>query len=758
MREVLNLNINWFYKDSFVQEDINNNDLSIYKNVNLPHTNIEVPFNYFDDKVYQFISCYKKELIISESYKGKRIFIDFEGVMTYAKLYFNGSYVGEHKGGFTAFSIEVTEFAKFNEKNILTVMVDSTERSDIPPFGGTLDYMTFGGIYREVSLRVVEDNFIKDVFINAVNVLEQIKGLTLHVEMCEETEKEYSLITKIFDKGTLVKEEEFVVKEQIGTYNIENLENIELWGIENPKLYNIEITLKNSKEIVDKVIIPFGFREAVFKEEGFYLNGELLKLIGLNRHQSFPYLGYAMPKKGQRKDAEILKDYGLNMVRTSHYPQSKHFLDRCDEIGLLVFEEIPGWQFIGDEAWQEQVLVDVKDMIIRDRNRPSVVLWGVRINESGDCHDLYSKTNSLARELDHTRQTGGVRFITKSEFLEDVYTMNDFIHDGGIKDFLRANVNNFSTYDDTPDIDGAKVYLRKQSQVTGIEHKVPYLVTEYNGHMFPTKKNDSEEKLNEHAIRHAKILDTMYGAEDVSGAIGWCAFDYNTHKDFGAGDKICYHGIMDMFRLPKFAAYAYKSQKSPKIEPVLEPVTIWSRGERCISGVMPLTVFTNCDYIKFYYGEDLFGEFKPNREKYPNLPYAPVVINDPIGFWGSTWEDAKFEGYVDGVKVCERKFSNNSIPNKLVLEADYHELLADDSDITRVVIKALDTYSNTMMFTQEVVELSVEGPGEIVGPKLLPLIGGSTATYIRTLNQKGVITLKVKSPRLNEQFINIDVL
>lgn len=758
MREKLELNVNWFYKSSFSEEEIALENLTEYSNISLPHTNVEVPYNYFDDKVYQFISTYKKELIISEAYRDKRIFIDFEGVMTYCKIYFNGTYIGEHKGGFTPFSIEITEHVKFNTKNSLTVMVDSTERNDIPPFGGTLDYMTFGGIYREVYLRIVEKNFIEDIFITCDNPLESNKTMNFDIKFAEKIETESTVRVNLYDKADLICTKDFLCTSQNEKLKIENLENIELWDTEDPKLYRVEVILISETNEVDKLVIPFGFRKAEFKDTGFYLNGKLLKLIGLNRHQSYPYLGYAMPKRGQRKDADLLKEYGLNMVRTSHYPQSRHFLDRCDEIGLLVFEEIPGWQFIGDENWQKQVLVDVKDMIVRDRNRPSVVIWGVRINESGDNHDLYTKTNNLSRELDPTRATGGVRFITGSEFLEDVYTMNDFIHDGGIKDFLRKNVNNFSTYDDTPDIDGAKVYLRNQKQVTGKENPVPYLVTEYAGHMFPTKKSDSEEKLNEHAIRHAKILDAMYGDENISGAIGWCAFDYNTHKDFGAGDKICYHGVMDMFRLPKYAAFAYKSQKNPKIEPVLEPATLWSRGERSISGVMPLTVFTNCDYIRFYYGDDLFGEFKPEREKYPNLPYAPVVVSEPIGFWGSAWENARFEGYVDGIKVIEKSYSNNCVPTSLSLVADDSMLEASTPDITRVVIKVLDDHGNPMMFTQEVVEVEVKGAGTLVGPKLLPLYGGSTAIWIKTVGEKGKISLKVKSPRLNEQHLDIEVL
>ena len=192
-------------------------------------------------------------------------------------------------------------------------------------------------------------------------------------------------------------------------------------------------TFDEHKKMIQKYGIEnlaerFGFRLAEFTKDGFFLNGNPLKIRGLNRHQSFPYIGYALGQSAQYKDAEILKyDLRINLVRTSHYPQSKHFLNRCDEIGLLVFEEIAGWQHIGDKEWQNKSIENVQNMIERDWNHPSIILWGVRINESPDNHDFYLKTNQVAHQLDSTRQTGGVRKFVEGEFLEDVYTMNDFI-------------------------------------------------------------------------------------------------------------------------------------------------------------------------------------------------------------------------------------------------------------------------------------------------------------------------------------------
>ena len=252
-------------------------------------------------------------------------------------------------------------------------------------------------------------------------------------------------------------------------------------------------------------------------------------MIGLDRHQTYPYIGAAAPARLQRQDADILRfELACNIVRTSHYPQSPHFLERCDEIGLLVFEEITGWQHVGDQNWQDLCLAELKTMLERDRNHPSIILWGVRVNESADNDPFYIRTNALAHATDPTRQTGGVRCFRDSSFLEDVFTYNDFSND-----VLEPN-------------------------------KLPYLITEFAGHMFPAKTWDHEERLIQHAQLHASIQNKQLGNDKIAGAIGWCAFDYATHIEFGSGDRVCYHGVMDIFRLPKWAAYLYKSQQLPQ--------------------------------------------------------------------------------------------------------------------------------------------------------------------------------------------------
>lgn len=744
MRQTISCNNNWFYTPAYKEGEEESLLLDGFDKVNLPHTNIELPYNYFDETDFQFVSCYKYPFYVPEEKKGDNCILRFEGVMSYAKVYVNQQFVGEHKGGYTPFQFDITQYLFLHKENLVTVVVDSTERKDTPPFGHLIDYLTYGGIYRGVSMTYYSQLYIDNIFFQPKKVLETDKAMRIQASLINHKENnKYHAYCRLEDKkGHVIYEDQREVNLHNGEliYDVEGIKGIDLWHVDSPILYRayLEISDEESKDVIERSI---GFRSAEFKVDGFYLNNEKVQLRGLNRHQAYPYVGYAMPKRVQEKDADILKDeLHLNIVRTSHYPQSTYFLDRCDEIGLLVFEEIPGWQHIGDEAWRDIACSNVEEMIRRDWNHPSIILWGVRINESQDDDAFYSRSNAIARELDPTRQTGGVRCFEKSRMLEDVFTMNDFIHSGG------------------------EEVLRDQKQVTGLEQNVPYMVTEYNGHMFPTKIFDQEERQIEHTLRHLRVQDAAYGDPTISGAIGWCAFDYNTHDGFGSGDRICYHGVMDMFRHRKFAFYAYASQESPEIEPIMMPLTIWSRGERDQGGSIPLYILTNCDYIDIQCGEGLLKRVYANKDKFPHLPYPPIVIDDTvftqeeIGEWGHVWQDLALSGYYKDELVISKKMSKNPIPTSLEVIADHTQLIATEKDATRISIRLLDQCGNVLPFVDDIISLCIEGVGRIQGPDKIVTRGGTAAFWVETLNQTGVMTIMLESMLLGKKEISITVV
>ena len=785
MRTVYPLNFGWKYSPDFRDEMLKKNfDDSAFETVDIPHTNLELPLNYFDEKSYQFKSCYRKHFSLDGGKnEGKRYILHFEGASVYSRVYLNGSFIGEYKGSYNRFSFDITDNVRA-KNNVLAVELDSSELEDVPPFGNVVDYLVYGGIYREVWLEEVSDVYIEDVFVRPMNVLHEKKVIDADITLSKSFEGTLCLTLKDKD-GVALSSRECAFKGK--KVNIKwAVSGVKLWEPDMPELYTLEVKLQGLDEKSER----FGFREARFKKDGFYLNGKKLKIRGLNRHQSYPYVGYAMPKNVQKADADLLKyKLGVNLVRTSHYPDSVHFLDRCDEIGLLVFTEIPSWQFLGEGEWREHFKDNIKRMIIRDRNHPSVILWGVRVNEGMDCDEFYKEANEIAHSLDSTRQTGGVRNIPRSHLFEDVFTYNDFSHSGGMVTLL-------------PPVIPAGL-------------NAPYLVTEHNGHMYPTKSFDREALRTEHALRHTRVLNTAYGNPRISGAIGWCMADYNTHKDFGSGDKICYHGVTDMFRVPKFGAAVYRSQQ--EFEPYLEVSSSMDIGEHPGGIIGKVWVFTNCDYVKLYKSGKYTSTIYPKDSPFKNLPHPPMLAEDffgdaltevekidpkaakylkealvaaqrdqikmppqnwlkvgagmalgklsisrmydlvtkYIGGWGDKQVSYTFEGYKDG-KLVKTIVKSAVTGLRLEVKADSTVLKEDDTyDATRIEILALDQNGNRAPFADSAVKVSIKGPAEIIGPKEFPLVGGDRAFWIRTVGKKGDITVTVNAENIGKAKLDL---
>ena len=810
--ERIYLNNDWQFSEVFdeamIRADFKADGMTA---VRIPHTCRELPYNYFDEKEYQMVSGYRRILTVPEDWKGHKLLLTFEGVGHYCEVYLNGTIAGTHNCGYSAFTLDISDLVSYGEDNLIALKVDSREELNTPPFGFVIDYMTYGGIYRDVYLEVKNPTYIKDIFHHAslspVKLTSEIEiegyrpGLRVSQEVRFVGNIASSLTPNDADTGKAGGDHLHHSSENnnieagkehtnpigsvtvLANQNIDaptsslitSIDNVSLWSPEEPNLYEITTTLLEGEEILDSKVVTFGFRQAEFKRDGFYLNGSKYLIRGLNRHQCYPYVGYAMPKSMQDMDASVLKyELGVNAVRTSHYPQSQYFIDACDRLGLLVFTEIPGWQHIGDEAWKEQAITNVRDMVLGYRNHPSIIIWGVRINESADDEEFYAATNAMAHSLDPTRPTGGVRTYKKGIFQEDVYTYNDFSHEGH-----------------TPGC------LPKKKVSSDVSH--PYLVTEYNGHMYPTKAFDCEDHRVEHAIRHANVLDAIAGEKDICGSFGWCMADYNTHKDFGSGDRICYHGVLDMFRNPKLAASVYQSQQEDI--PVLTVSSNMDIGEHPACNRENTWIMTNADSVRMYKNNEPVKEYFPSDSPYKSLAHGPILVDDYVGDVLETKEHMSHKKSTELKEAMNyvARFGQNKLPLKLMLTAlkavlvyhmtpdditglytkyvgDWggesttyrfdairdgrvvksvtkspmtelilnakadHTVLNDDYtyDVAAIRISATDENGNLLNYFNEPVSLSAEGPIEIIGPKLISLKGGMFGTYVKTVRPDGM--------------------
>ena len=808
MTHRLYLNDDWLFteqfEDSLAAPEYPENTL---QPIRLPHTCKETPFHYFDESLYQMVSGYRRHLLIPKDWQGKRILLTFEGAAHDSTVFCNGKKVGEHHCGYTAFTVDLTDNVLYGQDNLLCVRLDSRENLNVPPFGYVIDYMTYGGIYRDVRLEVKEKVSLSDIFVHtAIDFRSSPVTAQITSEITlTESDENVTIRQYYMPKSTATAQESWrLLCEQTVSADVSCDKEFSLtatitapllWDTEEANLYILKTQLYQDNTLLDETETTFGIREAVFKKDGFYLNGRKLRIRGLNRHQSFPYVGYAMPKSMQRLDADLLKkELGLNAVRTSHYPQSHYFLERCDELGLLVFTEFPGWQHIGDDSWKAQAVANAEDMIRQYRNHPSIILWGIRINESPDDDAFYEKTNAVAHKLDPSRPTGGVRAMKKSHLLEDVYTYNDFLHDG-----------------EMPGCDPKK-------KVTSDMEK-PYLISEYNGHMYPTKAFDNEERRSEHAIRHANVLDAVAGQSDIAGSFGWCMFDYNTHKDFGSGDRICYHGVMDMFRNPKLASNIYACEQEQT--PVLEITSSMDIGEHPGCNRGNIYILSNADSVKMYKNDRFIKEYLPEMSPYKHLKHGPILIDDfigdslaqnerfrpkhakeitdamnlvargslnhipkrlyltalkllliyhidfaevtrlytkYIGDWGGTATIYRFDAIKDG-KVVKSVTKEPVREIRLEAEAD-HTILTEQHtyDVALVRIRAVDDHGNVLPFYQEPVRLITEGDISIIGPDTIALQGGMGGTYVKSTGRSGRGALLLQSQTAGEIRIPFQIM
>ena len=770
----------WEFTPTFTEEFLQGGGAG--EAVRLPHTVAQLPLHYADHNAYQMICGYRKTLPVGEELRGKRLFLQFDGAAHIATVYVNGVQVGHHRTGYTAFRVEITDVVTYGADNQICVKLDTTENPEVPPFGFVIDYLTYGGLYREVWLDVREASFVEDVFVTTPDLH------TAEVRLVTENAAGCVAEIEILDANGMVAARCAGMPNGMTTLHVPAAKS---WSLEKPRLYTCRVTLYQDGREVDAQEVKFGFRTAEFKADGFYLNGNKTFLRGLNRHQCWPYMGYAAPESLQREDARILKEeLGCVVVRTSHYPQSQHFIDECDRLGLLVFTEIPGWQHIGNEAWKDQTVENVREMVMQYRNHPSIILWGVRINESLDDDALYLRTNALAHELDPSRATGGVRYLEKSSFLEDVYTFNDFSHKG-----------------DNPGV-------RPKKNVTPDMSKA-LLITEHNGHMFPTKPYDNWPRRQEHAMRHARVQNAAMASGEHAGCIGWCMFDYVTHKDCGSGDRVCYHGVLDTFRNPKLAAAVYASQGG---NVTLEVSSAMDVGDYNGGQLPDFYVFSNADEVRLYKNgnfvtklqrldwlglenppflvNDTIGDLLRSQEGFPEekaellrkcllaarkkglagmavkdkLMMAAAMVKygvkmeDAVALYGkyvNNWGDEATEWRFDGLKNGEVVASVIRRPNTklhLDVKVSHTELREGNTyDMAAVRIRILDEFGNLVPYAQLPVKLCLTGAAELVGPDVVTAEGGMCGTYVRTIGQPGKAVLTVTTDQTEPVMVEFTV-
>ena len=703
-----------------------NYDDSSWEIVSLPHSHDVFSANLvgFDGHGRE-LGWYRRTLSISKEWLDKKLYLEFQGAMEATTVWVNGKEVGEYAvSGFDSFHFDITSFVH-EGANLLAVMVDNRIRGDSPPDGVETDYILFGGLYRDVFLDVVDHMHLTFPWEGAnagVRVTLPTFSKAAAVVEVESTVRNESdsarlctLVTEILDQEGKVlltvetNREIASKKEQMFTQQTEPLLRPHLWSPDNPYLYKVVSIVREGDKELDRVENPLGIRWVKFdKEKGFFLNDEHLKLVGANRHQTWPFIGGAVPNGLQRRDAEQMKAMGINWVRLSHYPQDPDFLDALDELGLMAMEEPPTWMQAGQGKWMDNLEKSFRRMIRRDRNHPCIMLWSTCINHQPANERLVK----AAAEEDPTRGRGQDNVPIPMNFIP-----------------LKISGGGALTIEHTghtfPTLRGARLMtFRPPDGARGI---------------METNVNREYEQ----AKRHWEQVNAAYLKEDNSGLAVWCMYDYNTfHNIIEPG--IAWHGVCDLFRIPKFSYWWHMSELTSK--PMAYVVRV--DADRA-------AVFSNCEQVRLW--EDEGHGYREAATHTPDTGFTTregqhfsyALHHPPFHFMVSSKAIAlKAEGLVDGQIKATYEWKAFGAPVALKLEADRPTITADGADLSRIIVSAVDTNGTPVDTFSGQVTFAIAGLGQLIGENPTKLRAGKMIILAQSGFVPDELTVRAESPGL----------
>lgn len=760
-RQVYNFNAGWrFHKgDMRGAEAIDFDDRS-WQVVSTPHTVELMPAEASGCRNYQGPAWYRKRFTVPAETKGKRVFIHFEAVMGKQILYLNGKRIQEHLGGYLPFTLDLTAHGiQAGDTCLLAVFADNSDDKSYPAGKRqyTLDFAYHGGIYRDVWMIAKSPVSITDaiqsetvagggVFVHFDRISEKSAQVYVKTEV-ENTAKHTESVTV---ETTLTDADGNLIRRTSGRLSLKagekksldqqmQVNNPKLWSPDTPYLYRIQSRIKKGNRTLDGGITRIGIRLAEFRgKDGFWLNGKPFgQLVGANRHQDFAYVGNALPNSQQWRDAKRLRDAGCTIIRVAHYPQDPAFMDACDELGMFVIVATVGWQFWNkDPKFAELVHRNTREMIRRDRNHPSVLMWEPILNETRYPLDFALKALSITKE--EYPYTG--RPVAAAD-----------VHSAGVKDNYDV-VYGWPGDDEKADRPKQCIFTREFGEN----------VDDWYAHNNNNRASRSwgERPLLVQALSLAKSYDEMYRTTgQFVGGAQWHPFDHQRgyHPDPYWG------GIYDAFRQKKYACEMFRSQSPAGLRhPLAEcgPM-LFIAHEMTQFSDKDVVVFSNCDSVRLSIYDGTKTWTKPVVHAKGHLPNAPVIFEDVWDFWEArsysytqkNWQKVNMvaEGIINGKVVCTQKKMPSRRSTKLRLYADTQKinLVADGSDFIVIVAEVTDDNGNVRRLAKENIVFTVEGEGEIIGdatihanPRAVEF--GSAPLLVRSTRKAGKIKVKAR--------------
>lgn len=735
-REVFSMNPAWrFHKGAIAGAEAANFNDAEWTVVSLPNGIEYLPTEASGCINYQGEVWYRKHFSPADALKGKKLFLHFEAIMGKSKVFVNGKLLTEHFGGYLPVVVDVSDALNWGEDNVIAVWTDNSDDKTYPPGKAqdVLDFTYFGGIYRDCWLIAHNPVFITDpnfenevagggLFVAYDKVSDASAEVLLTAHVRNDSRKaftgvvEYELqqpdgtqVAFLNDKVQVRPGKAITSKDKI------TVKNPMLWSPETPTLYNLIVRIRDREgNVVDGYRRRIGIRSVEFKgKDGFWLNGKPYEspLIGANRHQDFAVVGNAVANSIHWRDAKKLRDAGMKVIRNAHCPQDPAFMDACDELGLFVIVNTPGWQFWNDAPeFAQRVYSDIRNLVRRDRNHACVWMWEPILNETWYPEDFAKNTRDIVdQEYPYPYCYSGC--------------------DSGAR-----GREHFPVLFTHPSFDG-KSWGDKDAdpKITYFTREWGDNVDDWSSHNSPSRvaRNWGEQPMLIQALHYANpsytytCYDALYRTprQHVGGCL-WHSFDHQR----GYHPDPFYGGLMDVFRQPKYSYYMFKAQRSPRKEERLfetGPVVYIAHEMTPFSG-KDVTVYSNCDEVRLTFLKDgkTYTYNKPVVKE--GMPSPVITFPDVYDFMVDKAMSRKkkqdevllrAEGLIDGKVVATHEVHPARRPEKVLLWVDNENvnLKADGSDFVTVVAAIADKSGNIKRLNNYYVKFHVEGEGRILG-------------------------------------------
>lgn len=774
-------------------------DDSNWEKVNLPHDwAIKGPFFEGDNPEVgggmgrlpvNGVAWYRKKLEIHASDAGKSIFLDVDGAMSYAMVWLNGTLVGGWPYGYNSWRVDLTPYVIPGGENQLAIRLDNPNNSS--------RWYPGAGIYRNVWLTKTNPVHIGQwgTYITAKNVSESSATIDIHVTVDNKSESDADIMvnTDIYEvdgKGEKDKTPVIQLPESKVSIAAQNrnkvtisteLRNPKLWGpisSQSPNMYVAVTTLSQNGKIIDNYETKFGIRDLEFNpDEGLMVNGEKVRLQGVNLHHDLGALGAAFNYRAAERQLEILQEMGCNAIRIAHNPPAPEFLELTDRMGFLVINEIfDSWErkktpldfHLVFSEWAE---ADVRSFVRRDRNHPSVIMWSYG-NEVGEQYtaeegaSVAKKLDDIVREEDPSRPTTLSMNYAKPDMefpkVPDIIGLN--YQGEGIRqepefegtDRIRTAPQYTAFHEKFPDkmifsSETASAFSSRSVYLFPVTESISSITRDRRGGDSKIAQVSSYEL---YAVDFGSSADNVFMMQDkhpfVAGEFVWTGWDHLGEPTPYYSSRSTYCGIIDLAGFKKDRFYLYQSRWRPDF-PMVHILPHWNWPDR-EGEITPVHIFTSGDEVELFLNGKSLGRKKKQQYEYR-----------------LRWDDVRYESgdlkavaYKNGKKWAETIVKTTGNQTKLMAEADRVTIQSDGYDLSFITIKVTDDNGLTVPQANDKIQFSIEGPGEIVAtdngdptdmvafPSTSRNAFGGLALVIVKAKGKGVITLKAEAPGLKE--------